>query len=245
MTSDTNKRTVLLTGASGILGSEIARRLAADGFRLILTDLADPAGLALELGGSVIDHQPCDLLSVETVDRFTTGLLAKHQIDILINNAAIQTQYSLNDFSADTLRLFNRVNVEAAFQLSKAVSAGMAERKWGRIVNLVSGQGWRPVPGFIGYVTSKMGLVGLTRALAFALADDGITVNGITPSATQTPANKDVLPEAVWAGVRERQAIHRSATSDDLVGVIAFLLSDDARFITGQTLFADGGGTIV
>lgn len=234
-------RTVLLTGANGVLGKEIARKLATIGYRLAITDLADPVALAGELGEAVIYHAGCNLESIEELDSFSSDLLARHKIDGLVNNAALQLQRPLEEFSPELMRQFNRINVEAPFQLAKAVSRGMIERKWGRIVNLVSGQSWRPYPGFLGYVTSKMGLVGLTRALAAELGAHGITVNGITPSATQTEANREVIPEWIWQSVREQQLIHRTAEPADLVGAIAFLLSEDARFMTGQTMFVDGG----
>lgn len=241
MPEASQEKTVLITGAAGILAKHISRRLIDDGYKLILTDRLDLGPLAASLGDAVVDCRSCDLSEVSDVDNLINGLMADHQIDILINNAAIQTQYTLEEFTPELLRLFNRVNVEVPYQFARKLAPAMAERRWGRIVNLVSSQAWRPYPNFIGYVTSKGGLVGLTRALACEFGDRGITVNGVTPSATQTVENAEVMTAEAWESVRNAQVIKRNATPQDLVGAVSFLVSDDAGFITAQTIFADGG----
>lgn len=236
-------RTFVITGALGGLGQAVARRLARDGHRLVLTDREDcSAWIAAEsLGAAVAFTRRCELAETQDVARFISETLDHTRVDGLVNNAAYQFVRSVDDLTVDEMRLCNRINVEAPFQLTKGFMPGMRERGWGRVVNIVSGSAWTPSPHFTAYITSKMALVGQTRALAAELGVHGITVNGITPGLTRHAANANALPEALWDAVVQRQAIKRPARPEDLVGAVSFLMSEDAAFVTGQTLFADGG----
>jgi 3-oxoacyl-[acyl-carrier protein] reductase len=134
------------------------------------------------------------------------------------------------------------VNVESSLLLAQALAPGMAARRWGRIVNVVSDTIWSPPsPRLLAYVTSKSALVGLTRVLALTLGGDGITVNGVAPGLTWTPAAAQGVEEEAFEAVRRRQALPRSLVPEDIAGTIAFLCSDAAQAITGQTLCVDGG----
>lgn len=238
-----NARTVLLTGAAGGIGHAIARRLARDGYKLVLTDRhsCDELIKAEGLEAAVIYSAPCDLLSVEDVSTFLVDVDQRVKVDILINNAAHMAMVPFDHLTCEELRTFLRVDIEAAFQLTQFLSKGMRERGWGRIINLVSSSAWAPAPHLLGYITAKMGLVGMTRALAFELAAGGVTANAITPALTRHAALAKVIPEEVWENDRNRQAIKRTGEPDDLVGAIAFLASDDSAFMTGQTMVVDGG----
>jgi 3-oxoacyl-[acyl-carrier protein] reductase/(S)-1-phenylethanol dehydrogenase len=134
------------------------------------------------------------------------------------------------------------------FLCSSAFVPGMKQRKWGRIVSMASSTLGSVVTGFVHYVTSKGGIVGFTRALASELGAHGITVNAISPGLTRTPGTLARAPRAGLASMDEEfasvatfQAIRRPEVPDDLVGVMSFLTSDDAAFMTGQTLNVDGG----
>lgn len=112
---------------------------------------------------------------------------------------------------------------------------------FGRVVNIVSGSPWAPPPGFTGYVTSKMAMIGMTRTLAVEYGRHGITVNAMTPGLTLHDNNRGSLPDAMFDAIVQRQAIPRPPTPEDVVGTLSYLLSQDAAFVTGQTLVADGG----
>jgi NAD(P)-dependent dehydrogenase (short-subunit alcohol dehydrogenase family) len=139
-------------------------------------------------------------------------------------------------------------NLDSTFLVSAAFVPGMRSRKWGRIVNMASSTFGSVVTGYAHYVASKGGIIGFTRALATDLAEDGITVNAIAPGLTRSPGTLVRKPRAgfatmdeEFASVAQMQAIKRVEVPADLVGAVSFLTSDDAAFMTGQTLNVDGG----
>lgn len=241
------QKTVLVTGALGGLGRAIVQRFAADGYRLVLTDVQPANDFIAEagIGAQVAYHATCDLGSEAALDGFLTEALKVTQVDVVINNAAHMGLIPYEKITPSDLAVFTRVNIEAPFQIAKACAAGMIYREWGRIINIVSGSAWQPSPGFIGYISSKMGLVGLTRILAVELGAKGITVNAVTPALTRHAGNVNSLPPAMWDAIRDRQAIKRTGAPEDIVGALAFLASDDASFMTGQTLSIDGGSVFL
>jgi NAD(P)-dependent dehydrogenase (short-subunit alcohol dehydrogenase family) len=168
--------------------------------------------------------------------------------DILVNNAGIYPTQAFDDISFEDWRRVLSVNLDAMFLTTKAFYGGMRQRKWGRIVNLASDLISLNVPGFTHYMASKSGVVGLTRALATELGPHGITANIIAPGQTRTPGTlaRKELPGGMsqddfFELVASTQSIKRVGQVDDIVGTISFLTSDDAAFVTGQTIFVDGG----
>ena len=240
-----NGRTALVTGAAGGLGQAFALRLAASGHRLVLTDREPCDALAAQIRavGGQASAPRCDLADPVDVQRFAAEVLADvGRIDVLVNNAAFMPMARLREMSATLWRQIMSVNVDAPFLLAQAFSVGMAERRWGRIVNLASSTVWGPPPGMAAYASSKMAVIGLTRALASELGGQGITVNAISPGLTRHPGSAAHLPPEAFDAVKARQFIPRTEVPDDLTGALAFLASDDAGFITGQVLNVDGGG---
>ncbi len=241
-------RVAVITGAAGGLGQAFAVRLAEEGCDLALTDMAsceEIAGKASSLGRRVY-HESFDLTSPAAIEVFAGNVLKEFsRVDILVNNAAYMKICPFNEIDLDTFQMYQKVNLDAPLLLCKAFAPGMAENGFGRIVNMVSGSAWKPIEGLLGYVTTKMGLIGMTRALAVALGEKGITVNAVTPALTRHAGNEHDFPREVFEMVAQQQAIKRAAVPEDVVGIVAFLTSDDAAFMTGQTLAMDGGGIFI
>jgi 3-oxoacyl-[acyl-carrier protein] reductase len=170
-------------------------------------------------------------------------LLARHgRCDVLVHAAAAFDRASLADLDLPTWRRVQAVNVESALWLAQALTPGMAERRFGRIVFVVSDTVWDPpAADLLAYVASKAALIGVARTLARSLGRDGITVNCVAPGLTPTPAAVAGTPPEAFAAVRSRQAIDRNLAPADVAAAVAFLVSDAAGAITGQTLCTDGG----
>ncbi|GAA2219540.1 SDR family NAD(P)-dependent oxidoreductase [Nonomuraea monospora] len=238
-------RVAVVTGAADGLGRAIAVRLAERGHDIAIADLRPAEATAAEVRalGAQIYYEECELASSEAIDRFCANVTARFgRCDVLVNNAAHQVLRTLGELDWTTWRRVQTVNVDAAFLLCGAFVPGMAERGFGRVVNIVSNTVWEPPgPGFLAYVTSKAGLLGLTRALAVEVGESGVTVNAVAPGLTRTPGALRGMPPEVFEDVRLRQAVKRTLEPSDVAGAVAFLVSDDASLITGQALRVDGG----
>jgi 3-oxoacyl-[acyl-carrier protein] reductase/(S)-1-phenylethanol dehydrogenase len=169
-------------------------------------------------------------------------------VDIVVNCAGIFPQKNFPEMTFADWRTVLSINLDGTFLVTAAFVPGMRARKWGRVVNMASSTLGSVVTGFAHYVASKGGIVGFTRALASDLAPDGITVNAIAPGLTRSPGTLVRAPrpgfktmDDEFTAVAQMQAIKRVEVPDDLVGAVSFLTSDDAAFITGQTLNVDGG----
>lgn len=240
-------RVAVVTGAAAGLGQVFATRLAQEGCDIAIADIVDCSDTVQQvqaLGRQAV-HLRCDLSQPDDVQAFAQQVLARFgRVDILVNNAAYQPMVPFDALRIETFRKILAVNTEASFLLAQAFAPSMRERRWGRIVNLASSSAWSPPPHFVGYITSKMANVGLTRAMAQALGDDGITVNAIAPGLTRTAAAARDVPPFIWDKVKDQQLIHRTAQPEDLAGALSFLCSDDAAFITVQTYHVDGGAVL-
>ena len=237
-------RVALITGAAGALGSHFARRLAQAGCYLALTDLTVPEQTVASLAdtGVKVYAAAVDLADAEAVARFADDVLEYFgQCDILVNNAAYMPLIPFAELTLDEFRRFEAINVEASLVLAQKLSPKMKERQFGRIIQIGSSTTGDPRPGFASYITTKMAGVGLVRALAAELGDSGITANVIHPGLTATENSRKHLPPELFEAVKELQLIKRTEVPEDLVGVLAFLTSEEAGFVTGQALNVDGG----
>ncbi|MCY4547780.1 MAG: SDR family NAD(P)-dependent oxidoreductase [Defluviicoccus sp.] len=239
-------RVAAVTGGAVGIGQAFARRLAADGAAVAVVDLEPATETMAMLSGAGADAASfaCDVTSEDDVARLAGEIGERFgRCDILVNNAGI---YPNEPFEAVTFAKWRRVmaiNLDSMFLTAKAFAPGMVERGWGRIVNMASNTFGTPVTGYSHYIASKGGAIGFTRALASDLADRGITVNAIAPSLVRTHGTQVTNPRSDerFAAVASMQAIKREQRPDDLAGTLSFLASDDAAFVTGQTLYVDGG----
>lgn len=235
-------KVAVVTGGARNVGQAYALRLAEDGAAVAVLDHEDASetvDLITASGGSGFAHR-VDLRDPDAVTASAAAVAeAIGPADILVNNAAIYPPKLLADITIEDWRAMFAVNVEGVFNALQAYSVGMKQRGWGRIINITSNSTGMVIPGLAHYIASKMAVIGLTRAAATELAEFGITVNAVGPSLVRTPVKTNA--DELFVLVPAQQAIKRAEVPEDLVGTISFLASDDSAFITGQTLWVDGG----
>jgi 3-oxoacyl-[acyl-carrier protein] reductase len=242
---DLTGMTALVTGASGGLGSAIARGLAAQGARVALsgTRVAPLEALAAELPGSVV--LACDLSDAAAVDALVgRAVEALGSLDILVNNAGVTRDnlaMRMKDEEWDTVI---RVNLEAAFRLARAALRPMMKARHGRIISVTSVVGVTGNPGQVNYAASKAGLIGMSKALAQEVASRNVTVNCVAPGFITSPMT-DVLPEAQKAALTARIPAGRLGEGADIAAAVVYLASREAAYVTGQTLHVNGGMAMI
>ena len=246
-------RTAIVTGAGSGIGKALATRLARDGASVVIADVQNydvaAAGIAKATGARTLGLR-IDVSSEADVERMAAETMkAFRRIDVLVNNAAIFSTLELRPFEkidAAEWRKVLDVNVVGVALCCRACAPHMRAGGYGRIINLASGAPLKGVPLFLHYISSKGAVIAMTRGLARELGKDAITVNALAPGFTLSE-NVAKNPSHVRQGeiTRVTRAIQRDETPDDLVGAVSFLASDDAAFITGQTLVVDGGSAMI
>ena len=243
---DLTGMTALVTGASGGIGSAIARSLAAQGARLALSGSnADKLRAFKDELGS--DHVAitCDLSNAEDVEKLIPATVdTLGQIDILVNNAGITRDNLAMRMKDEEWDAVIRINLEAAFRLMRAAARPMMKAKFGRIVTITSVVGQTGNPGQVNYAAAKGGLTAMTKSLAQELASRGITVNCVAPGFIRT-AMTDVLPDAQKEALNGRIPMGRMGEGEDIGAAVAFLASREAGYMTGQTLHVNGGMAMI
>jgi NAD(P)-dependent dehydrogenase (short-subunit alcohol dehydrogenase family) len=241
----------VVTGAAAGIGQAFAKRLAQDGAHVVVADVqaAGDTIKLIESAGRRAAFCKCDVASPESVKTLASEVERQFgRCDILINNAGIYPLKPFEEMTFADWRHVMSINLDAAFLTCSAFIPGMKRRGWGRIVNMSSSTLGSVVTDYAHYIASKGGIVGFTRALASEFGPFGITVNAISPSLVRSQGTLSRAPRFGRASMDEefealakRQAIPRPEVPADLVGAMSFLTSDDASFITGQTLYVDGG----
>jgi len=241
-------KTVLYTGAAGGLGMATTLQLIAAGARVVAIDndpaKSDALRQALPQGcEDQLIQRDFDLSDTDALPEKLEALAAETGgFDVVINNAAMYPSRAFEDYSVEEYRKIQRVNVEAHLVCVRAALPGMKARNWGRIINIASITfygGWEHLSP---YVQSKGALIGLTRAWAREFGKYSVTVNAISPGAFPTDAEKiHADPEGYNRYVLENQSVQRRGHAGDIAGTILFLASENASFITGQTINVDGG----
>lgn len=240
-------KTVIVTGAAGGLGRAFAQGFAAAGARLVVADI-DESGVretASLLASSGAEAHP---VRVDVTDKASTDALAKAaidafgSIDVLVNNAAIYATLTRTPFTEIDPAEWDRVmavNVKGTWLCSSSALEHMTQ-PGGRIINIASATVFSGSPLWMHYVASKSAVIGMSRVMAREVGTRGITVNVIAPGFTLTEASLSLIEDAEQYGV-DRGAIKRASQPEDIVGTAMFLASENAGYMTGQTLVVDGG----
>jgi 3-oxoacyl-[acyl-carrier protein] reductase len=243
---DLSGMTALVTGASGGLGSSIARALSAQGARLALSgsNVDKLNAFAAELGG---DHValPCNLSDPAAVDALVPQAVEAlgGKLDILVNNAGITRDNLAMRMKDEEFASVIQVNLEAAFRLMRSACKPMMRAKFGRIISVTSVVGVTGNPGQANYVASKAGLIGMSKAIAQEVASRGITVNCIAPG-FMASAMTDVLNDQQKAGILSRIPTGAMGTGEDIAAGVVYIASREGGYVTGQTQHVNCGMAI-
>ena len=243
---DLTGMTALVTGASGGIGSAVAKALAAQGATVALSGTREDAlaAVAADIPGSII--LPCNLSDAEAVDglipRAVEALAGK--LDILVNNAGVTRDNLVMRMKDEEWDMVIRVNLEAAFRLIRAAAKPMMKARFGRIVSVTSVVGTTGNPGQANYAASKGALVAMTKSVAQELASRGVTANCVAPGFIAT-AMTDVLPDAQKEALNARIPAGAMGTGNDIAAAVAFLASREAGYVTGQTIHVNGGMAMI
>lgn len=240
------ERVAIITGGARGIGRAYAFRLSEEGAKVVIADIIDAkeakqtieekGGEVLTLYTDVSNEESTKEMAIKTVERFG-------RIDTLINNAAFFASIVRKPFYEISSQEWDeamKVNLKGTFLCCKAVYPQMKKQGKGKIINISSGGFFKGNPNFLHYITSKGGIIGLTRALAREVGNDGICVNCIAPGLTLSDIMKEKPMDEFTKTVNSR-CFKRNELPEDLTGTIVFLASDESDFITGQTLVVDGG----
>lgn len=240
---DLSGMTALVTGASGGLGSAIARALAGQGARLAISgsNVEKLERFRSELGGDSVAIA-CNLADGAAVDQLVPQSLEAlgGKLDILVNNAGVTRDNLLLRMKDEEFEDVIRINLEAAFRLMRAAAKPMMRARFGRIISITSVVGVTGNPGQANYVASKAGLIGMTKAVAQELASRAITVNAVAPG-FMTSAMTDALNEQQRDGILSRIPMGAMGSGEDIGAACVYLASREAGYVTGQTIHVNGG----
>ena len=236
-------KNALITGATGGIGSEIAKSLAAQGANVILSGTREEKlkDVANEIGNDT-QYVTCNLSDKSEVDNLFDKAeeLAGGQIDILVCNAGITRDNLILRMKDEDFEQVIDVNLKSTFMLNRNAIKKMMRRKYGRIINIASVVGVTGNPGQANYVASKAGMIGMTKSMAQEVASRGITINCVAPGFIESPMT-EILTEDQKKAILVKIPAGKMGLASDIAKSVAFLSSEDASYITGNTLHVNGG----
>ncbi|MCD6388659.1 MAG: 3-oxoacyl-[acyl-carrier-protein] reductase [Desulfobulbaceae bacterium] len=241
-----NERVALVTGGSRGIGRAICLRLAELGATVVVNyvsrpDAADETVAIIEKAGGKALTCRFNVADGKEVQAGVKEILANFgQIDILVNNAGITRDGLIAMMKEESWDQVLDTNLKGAYHCIKAVSRSMMKKRWGRIITITSVIGFAGNAGQANYAAAKAGLAGLTRSVARELASRGITANGVAPGYIDTDMTRG-LPEAVTEKILSEIPMNSLGTPEDVAGAVAYLASDEARYVTGQFIHVNGG----
>jgi NAD(P)-dependent dehydrogenase (short-subunit alcohol dehydrogenase family) len=242
-------RVVVVTGAGQGLGRAYAQRIAGEGGAVILADINEEAGKQaahqISAQGGTARFAALDVADPDSCAALAAGAAAEFgAVHGLVNNAAIFSTIQMRPFWEIPVAEWDRlmaVNLRGPWLLTAALLPALRKAAGASVVNVSSDALWMGRPGYLHYVASKGGVAAMTNSMAHELGGDGIRVNAISPGPTYTEVDRGTVSAQQKEAMRAAQALHRDAGPEDMAGVVTFLLSEDARFVTGQTIHVNGG----
>ena len=246
-------KVAIVTGGSLGIGAAYCKRLAEEGAKVVVADVVDGenvVNIIKQAGGDAI-YVETDVASEDSNNNMAAAAMeAFGRIDILVANAGLYTHLDRKPSTEETVEEWDavyNVNIKGVWLGAKAVIPEMKKNGYGKIVNIASTAAFQGTPGITRYATSKAAVVGITRSMAREFGDDGIRINAIAPGPIETEtgnaiATEDDKKRRVASG--KKRALGRNGYPQDLVGLCVFLSSPQSDFMTGQTVVADGGGTM-
>jgi 3-oxoacyl-[acyl-carrier protein] reductase len=240
-------KTALITGATGGIGASVAKALHNAGATIAIsgTRAAVLEELKASLGGERVHVLPCNLSSAEEVEKLVPSAeAAMGGLDILVNNAGITKDGLAMRMKDEDWQAVLDVNLTSAFRLARAAMRSMMKKRWGRIISVTSIVGVTGNPGQANYVASKAAIIGMSKSMAQELAARNVTVNCVAPGFIATPMT-DALNDKQKEAILGRIPAGRMGGPDDIAAAVLYLASEEAAYVTGQTLHVNGGMAMI
>jgi acetoacetyl-CoA reductase len=247
MTSGKQQRVVLVTGGMGGLGESISTKMADAGYRVVVTYSPGNTKHAewvsqMKQNGYDILAVSCDVADYDSCARAVSEVQSKvGAVDVLVNNAGITRDMTFKKMDKTSWDAVTRTNLDGLFNMTKQVADGMVERNWGRIINVSSVNGSKGAFGQVNYSAAKAGVHGFTKALALEVARKGVTVNTISPGYIGTKMVTAIPEDILNSKILPQIPIGRLGKPEEVAGLIIYLASEEAAFVTGANIAINGG----